>query len=99
VSDSEQPDVEALQQLEPLVRALGEELAVWRRRGQLAEARLKELEAAIASGRPPESARVAALEHRNADLRSRLDTATQRVRMLIEKTQFLRQQHVLEVER
>ena len=95
MSDSERPDQEAFEELEHLVRALGEELAVWRRRGQLAEARVKELEAALDTGARPHDNRVRDLERENAALRSRLDAAGERTKALLDRMQFLRQQHEL----
>lgn len=100
MSDNERPDLQALEELEQLVRALGEEVAVWRRRGQMAEGRLREtehrlrdVEAALASGTPPQNERVTELEREAAELRDRLDAAAERTRILLGRTQFLRQQH------
>lgn len=105
MSDNERPDLEALRELERLVRALGEEVVVWRRRGQAAEGRLRETEvqlhdsqAALASKTPPEHERVAELEREAAELRARLETAAERTRVLLGRTHFLRQQHEHEAE-
>jgi hypothetical protein len=90
VSDSERPDLAAFRELAHLIGQLGEEMAGWRRRAQTAEARLRELE----TGGPPAkgSRHSAALEKENADLRARLDAASDRVRHLLDRTRFLRQQ-------
>ncbi len=92
MSDNERPDLTAFQELEHSVRALGHEIAVWRRRTQLAESRLRELEGAMAGGAAHPD-RVAELERENKELRGRLDTAGERMRVLLERTTFLRQQH------
>jgi predicted nucleic acid-binding Zn-ribbon protein len=90
VSDSERPEMVAFLELSHLIGQLGEEMATWRRRAQSAEARVKELETASTSSRG--SRHVAALERENAELRARLDTARDRVKHLLDRTQFLRQQ-------
>jgi len=84
MSDSERPEIAAFRDLEQLVRHLGDELAGFRRRALLAESRLRELES---EDRAPEVAqqraldeRVTELEHENAVLRARLDSATERTR-------------------
>jgi len=48
VSDSARPDLAAFRELEQLIRALGDEMAAWRRRAHEAEARLKTVEARLA---------------------------------------------------
>jgi hypothetical protein len=48
VSDSARPDLAAFRELEQLIRALGDEMAGWRRRAHEAEARLKATEARLA---------------------------------------------------
>ncbi len=98
MSDSERPALEALHELELLIRALGDEMAGWRRRAHEAEARLKELEGggqrAAFSGNG-----AAALEAENRELRRRLDAARERTRALLDRLRFLRQQHETEAER
>ena len=96
MSDSAPPDFAAFQELEQLVRNLGDELAGFRRRALLAESRLRELES---EDRAPEVAqqraldeRVTELEHENAVLRARLDSATERTRQMLERVRFIRQQ-------
>ena len=96
MSDSERPEIVAFRDLEQLVRHLGDELAGFRRRALLAESRLRELES---EDRAPEVAqqraldeRVTELEHENAVLRARLDSATERTRQMLERVRFIRQQ-------
>jgi hypothetical protein len=90
VSDSERPDLIAFRELAHLIGQLGEEMAGWRRRAQTAEARVKELEA---NGVQPKGSRhTASLEKENAELRARLEAARDRVKHLLDRTQFLRQQ-------
>ncbi len=48
MSDSARPDLAAFRELEQLIRALGDEMAAWRRRAHEAEARLKANEARLA---------------------------------------------------
>jgi hypothetical protein len=100
VSDSEPPDVPAslrpemasFRELEALVRHLGDELASFRRRALQSEARLK----AIESGGGPASAglieRVAVLETENRDLARRLESASAKLRHMLARVRFLRQQ-------
>lgn len=96
MSDPARPDSAALsfQELEILVRNLGEELANFRKRAQTAEARLKNL-GATPLGDATAEERVAALEAENAKLRARLDEAAEKTRAMLERARFLRQQHVL----
>ncbi len=87
------PDAAAFQELESLVRALGEELSRFRRRALAAEARLKQQEASPgprSAAATPE--RLALLEAENAQLRERLTAASERVTGLRERLRFLRQQ-------
>ena len=100
MSDSERPDLEALRELEQLIRALGDEMAGWRRRAHEAEARLKELGASGGAARPVFSGNgAAALEAENRELRRRLETARERTRVLLDHLRFLRQQHESEADR
>ena len=106
----------ALGELRTLVHRLGEEVGGFRRRALQAEARVRELETALAAAtRPPAKAedadpasqmngpvtfeRLAALERENADLRRRLDEAATRVRQLLDRARFLRQQEEEEEKR
>jgi alkylhydroperoxidase family enzyme len=93
VSDKERPEVAAFQELEMLVRHLGEELANFRRRALQAETQLRSIEA-----RGPTFAdvsRLDALEAENAALRARLDAASGRAQSLLDRVRFLRQQQDL----
>ena len=96
MSDSERPEIVAFRDLEQLVRHLGDELAGFRRRALLAESRLRELEI---EDRAPDvtqqralDERVTELEHENAVLRARLESATERTRQMLERVRFIRQQ-------
>ena len=78
-----------------LVRHLGDELAVFRRRALLAEARLREVDGSGAS--PMEEHRLltercSLLEAENEVLKSRLDVATGRTRQMLDRVRFIRQQ-------
>ena len=93
MSDSARLEFEAFEELEALVRRLSQELATVRHRAHAAESRLASL------GGHGESAdglrlheRVTELERENADLRSRLESATMRTRGMLERVHFLRQQ-------
>jgi predicted nucleic acid-binding Zn-ribbon protein len=96
MSDSERPEIIAFRDLEQLVRHLGDELAGFRRRALLAESRLKEFES---EERAPDMTqqvaldeRITELEHENAVLRARLESATERTRQMLERVRFIRQQ-------
>jgi chromosome segregation ATPase len=81
MSDSERPEGVAFRELEQLVRHLGDELAGFRRRALVAEARLREL-----------GDRLNQLEHDNAVLRGRLEAATARTQAMLDRVRFIRQQ-------
>jgi len=94
--DSERPEIIAFRDLEQLVRHLGDELAGFRRRALLAESRLKEFDS---EERAPDMTqqvaldeRITELEHENAVLRARLESATERTRQMLERVRFIRQQ-------
>ncbi|HET9003111.1 MAG TPA: hypothetical protein VFN39_03825 [Gemmatimonadaceae bacterium] len=70
------------------MRHLEDELASFRRRALIAEARVKELEAAVGG----EPADVSALKRENAQLKERVDAATARTRQLLDRVRFVRQQ-------
>ena len=96
MSDSERPEILAFRDLEQLVRHLGDELAGFRRRALLAESRLKEFDS---EERAPDMTqqvaldeRITELEHENAVLRARLESATERTRQMLERVRFIRQQ-------
>jgi hypothetical protein len=96
MSDSERPEVLAFRDLEQLVRHLGDELAGFRRRALLAESRVKELESEESQPEARQqralSERLTQLEHDNAILRDRLEAATVRTRLMLERVRFIRQQ-------
>lgn len=93
MSDNARPDHRAFDELETLVRHLGEELAAFRRRALSAESQLKESGHAVAGkGRSPLAERLAELEEENAELRARVTKADDRIRQMLERLRFLRQQ-------
>lgn len=94
MSASERPDLAAFKELETLVRNLGEELAMFRRRAIAAEGQLKD-----GAQAPRTSVRGAAfgvqsgdLATENEQLRMRVGRAEDRVRQMMERVRFLRQQ-------
>lgn len=97
MSDHARPDVEAVRELETLVRQMAEQLASFRQRALSAEERLRHLDTAGDQPDPPRvRERIRALEQENASLRGRLDAATTRTRSVLERVHFLRQQAQLE---
>jgi predicted nucleic acid-binding Zn-ribbon protein len=86
MSAKDRPEAAAFRELETLVRHLGEELAVWRKRAISAEEKLKE----PATGRA--KAAVAAADGEAAVLKTRLTHAEGRIRQMMENVRFLRQQ-------
>jgi hypothetical protein len=97
MSDHARPDVEAVRELETLVRQMAEQLASFRSRALSAEERLRHLDGADDHPEPPRvRERIRALEQENASLRGRLDAATARTRSVLERVHFLRQQAQLE---
>ena len=96
MSDSERPEALSFRELEQLVRHLGDELAGFRRRALVAEARVRELEHV---GSPPGvreqrelGDQLTRLEHDNAVLRGRLESATARTKAMLDRVRFIRQQ-------
>jgi hypothetical protein len=93
MSDNAQAESPAVQELGILVRHLADELAAFRRRALLAEARLKELEAVEGGAATLDlSARVAVLEQQNERLQGKLDKASARAKQMLDRVRFLRQQ-------
>lgn len=92
MSGNDRPEQRAFRELEMLVRHLGEELATFRRRALLAEAQLKDGHAPAGKGRGELGERLSELETENTALRTRLDRAEERVRQMMERVLFLRQQ-------
>jgi hypothetical protein len=95
VSDSARPEKAAFQELEQLVRHLGDELTGFRRRALQAEARLKVIDAATGGG-PIPAERLIKLEAENADLKRRLDAARLQVTQILERVRFVREQQTAE---
>ena len=93
MSDPESlPENHPLPQLAQLVRNLGDELAAFRKRALQAEATLRGYESSSRSGDLFAEQRVVQLEKENADLRARLDFATEQTRAILAQVRFLRQQ-------
>ena len=68
-------DRQAYQELELLVRNLGEEIASFRRRAQAAEARLQAIATKGGGGDAAAEERVSQLEAENAELRTQIGRA------------------------
>ena len=96
MSDSERPEGVAFRELEQLVRHLGDELAGFRRRALVAEARVRELEVEGSQPGVREQRelgdQLTKLEHDNAVLRGRLESATARTKAILDRVRFIRQQ-------
>lgn len=95
MSGNDRPELRAYRELETLVRHLGEELAAFRRRALNAEAQLKDSGHGhtTTKGRGAASGeRMAQLESENETLKTRLDRAEDRVRQMMDRVRFLRQQ-------
>jgi hypothetical protein len=86
-SGGERPDLEALRELDEVLRHLEAELASWRRRALSAEARATD--AGPGGEAPP---RAKELEDDNHALQQRLATAKDRVGELLGRLRFLEQQ-------
>ena len=98
------PTTVAFEELERLVRHLGDELAFFRRRALEAERRLKEIAPAQDGAGERESvqsmeARLARAESENEALRARLAEAAERTRGMADRMRFLRQQQEADGER
>jgi len=95
MSGNDRPELRAFRELETLVRHLGEELAVFRRRALSAEAQINDGPRTGHSKSAPRGAhgdRLAELETENETLKTRLDRAEDRVRQVMDRVRFLRQQ-------
>jgi hypothetical protein len=93
MSDSALPEAAAFRELEILVHYLAEELAGFRRRAQVAEARLKDVEGHEAGMASLDlAARCTELEHENERLKKKLTAANTRATQMLDKVRFLRQQ-------
>lgn len=91
MSANERPELRAFHELEALVRNLGEELATFRRRALLAESQLKEGGHSV-KGKSALGERLTELETENAALKARIERAEDRVRQMMDRVRFLRQQ-------
>jgi hypothetical protein len=93
MSDHGPTENPAVQELDVLVRHLADELAGFRRRALTAEARLKEVEGHDGGAVGLDlAARCASLEQENEQLQTKLNTATERAKKMLERVRFLRQQ-------
>ncbi len=92
MSGHARPDPEPLPELTRLVRALGEELAGYRKRAHAAEARLRTLEERVVQVTGVTSEQVMELERENAELRERVAVARDRTRRMLARVRFLKQQ-------
>lgn len=81
--DGERADLRALDQLEAVLRELGEEMATWRARA---------LKAEPSRGGGGGGARSSELESENRQLRGRLEAARVRVQELVTRLAFLEEQ-------
>ena len=89
----EKPAARAIQELEVLVRHLADELASFRRRALVAEARLKEMEGTEGGAANIDLVnRCAQLEQENERLQSKVEAASSRARQMLDRVRFLRQQ-------
>ena len=88
-SAGERPDLDALHELEEVLRLLSEELGAWRRRALTAESRVSD-QSRAAGGEGPH--RLHDLEEANRALEQRLDAARLRLRELVGRLHFLEQQ-------
>jgi chromosome segregation ATPase len=91
----ERPDFRALDELEQLLRHVGEELAAWRRRSLKAEAELQEFKSKGSGPAGPEllhaRQRVIEVEMENQQLRQRIEAARERVATIESRLTFLSQ--------
>ncbi len=89
----EAADLAAVEELERLIKHLGDELAAWRRRSLSAEAELQTVKAQGGVLAGPELVqsrqRVVELERENQALRARIDSAKERVQLLAGRLAFL----------
>ncbi len=86
--DGERADLRALDQLEAVLRELGEELATWRARALKAEP----ARGGGGGGGGGGGTRTAELESENRQLRGRLEAARARVQELVTRLAFLEEQ-------
>ena len=93
MSSYARPDFAAIDELESLLRHVGDELAAWRRRCLRAEQELAAFKEKGGVMQTPDTVlgrqRLAELEQENLALRARLDGASERVQMLVARLAFL----------
>ena len=93
MSDNVPTDPRAIRELGTLVHHLADELAAFRRRALLAEARLKEVEGHEGGAVTLDlAARVAHLERENERLQGKFESASLRAKQMLDRVRFLRQQ-------
>ena len=93
MSNNAQVDRHPVQELNALVRHLADDLATFRRRALVAEARVKEVESGeVGAVNVDLVARCSELERENERLRSRLDSAGTRAKQMLDRVRSLRQQ-------
>jgi len=86
-------EARAIKELDVLVRHLADELAGFRRRALVAEARLKEMEGTEGGAANIDLVnRCSRLEQENERLQSKLESASTRARQMLDRVRFLRQQ-------
>ena len=90
-SVGERPDLDALRELDDVLRHLTEELAGWRRRALTAEGKAADA-ARFAEDGDGGAGRVKALQDENRGLEQRLVTARAQVHEILGRLQFLGQQ-------
>ena len=90
-SGGARPELEALHELEEVLRLLEAELAGWRRRALAAEGKSAELSRVLDDG-DDASSRTRQLEDQNRQLEERLNQARTRVSDLVSRLAFLEQQ-------
>ena len=83
---TERTELKAFRELETLVRSLGEELATFRRRALEAEAKLKD------GGHGASRSKSGSADSETEQLRTRLARAEERVKQMMDRVRFLRQQ-------
>ena len=93
MSSYARPDFAAIEELESLLRHVGDELAAWRRRCLRAEQELAAYKEKGGVMPSPDAVagrqRLAELEQENLALRARLEGAGERVQMLVARLAFL----------
>ena len=93
MSDNAQADIRPMQELDTLVRHMADDLAGYRRRALVAEARLKEIESQEGGSVNLDlAARCSQLERENERLQDRLEAAAARTKQMLDRVRFLRQQ-------